>query len=308
MQAHRGQTKGPELDAEEYRRVRGDHRYWRSHLEAVLARHDLGAPPGEPEAGENPTYPTFLWGELAIKFFGGPLPWREAFRRERSAHQALAADPGIPAPRGLASGELGAGSWPYLVTERVGGTRWRAGAPEEVAWAGELGAMVRRLQGLTGGEPVESGAEVTVLEALEGSAFPELLRSEIGDFLAAWPGAAPVLTHGDLVGMHVFVEGTSVRAVIDWGDAGRADPHYELGKPLLGMLRGEPALREAFLEGAGWERGDDFACRALAQALRRQADGRRQHLGFDVFHRVPEVLGGRRAGGLGELAGWLFGG
>lgn len=301
----------PSWTATGYRQLRSDAAFWRPYLAEVLARHGRGEPAGAPGAGENPTYPTFLWGDVAVKLYGGPLAWREAWQRERRAHEVLAADPAVPAPEGLGAGELFPGareSWPYLVTARASGVPWsRASAPRERAWAGELGAVVRRVQALEGGPraPVpEAGA---VLAALEGSALPGELWEGVEDFLSRWPGKPPVFTHGDLVGMHVFVDGATVSAVIDWGDAGFADPHYELGKPLLGLFRGDPGLREAFLEGAGWARGEGFAQRALAQALRRQADGRAQHLGFDIFHRVPELLAGRRATGLGELAGWLFG-
>lgn len=290
---------------DEYRRTRGDPAFWRPRLEAVLARHDLSVPPGAPAPGENPTYPTFLWGELAVKFLGGPLPAAEAFAREHAALAALADVPEVPAPRLRASGELE--GWRYLVTTRLRGTPWRLGDALELEWAEALGAVVRRLHALDAGEPAARPGPAEVVAALAGSAFPAGLVGEVEGFLAAWPAATLALTHGDLVEMHVLVDGPRVVGVLDWGDAARADPHYELGKPLLGLLRGEPHLREAFLGGAPMSRAAGFPCRALAQALRRQADGRRQHLGFDLFHRVPAILAGRPVADLEDLAGALFG-
>jgi aminoglycoside phosphotransferase len=45
---------------------------------------------------------------------------------------------------------------------------------------------------------------------------------------------APTFTHGDLQLAHVFVEGDRVTGVVDWSEAGRGDPLYDLASLTLG--------------------------------------------------------------------------
>ncbi|GAA1086404.1 phosphotransferase family protein [Nocardiopsis metallicus] len=45
---------------------------------------------------------------------------------------------------------------------------------------------------------------------------------------------APAFTHGDLQIAHVFLEGDEVTGIIDWSEAGRGDPLYDLATFTLG--------------------------------------------------------------------------
>ena len=42
----------------------GDVGFWRPYIAEILERHGLGDPGREPVAGFNPTYPTFLFGDV----------------------------------------------------------------------------------------------------------------------------------------------------------------------------------------------------------------------------------------------------
>ena len=77
----------------------GDIEFWAPYVTEVLERHDLADSSPAPEAGFNATYPTFVCDEVVVKLFGGPGPWRRSFTGERAAHDLIADDPGIAAPR-----------------------------------------------------------------------------------------------------------------------------------------------------------------------------------------------------------------
>lgn len=297
----------------DYRRLRSDPAAWVPALREVGGRHGLGILDA-PEPGHNPTYPTFLCKDLAIKFFGFLPDAVRAFEAEVAAHRLLARDPRIRAPEVLARGALGEGgsAWRYLVTRRVEGEPWWACelSPEDrrevVSQLGEQMGRVHRLPvgelpmgSLPGIEEVVAGARRSVL--------PAALLEEIPDFLGATPVGDAVFVHGDLVQSHVFVSRGGLAGVIDWGDAAPRDPHYEIAKLYFALLEGDRELLRVFLDGVDPEPAPDFPRRVLAQALYRQAEGLRQHLGFDTFHTLPTILAGRQVRSLGELAERLFG-
>lgn len=286
----------------------GDLSGWLPHLDEVRERHQL--PRAAIEGGVNPTHPTFLIGDVVVKVFAGLPRWRESHQAERAALAAVARDPQVLAPRLLAEGRLAAG-WPYLVLERAAGVPWgeaRLTRAQRLTLAAELGTQVRRLQHLPGASvfsPDRWGA-VDLIGAAARSSLPAHLVAQVPAFVAAWPPRGRALVHGDLVSQHLFVAHGRLSAIIDWGDALLTDPHYELIQPHRGPFECDPALLRAFLEGSGWEPDPDFARRALAQALHRQALGLVQHRGMDVFEPVAARLPLGGLPDLDALAGALF--
>ena len=51
---------------------------------------------------------------------------------------------------------------------------------------------------------------------------------------ATFRPSRPVFTHGDLQVSHVFVDGAEITGVLDWSEAGRGDPLYDLAILTLG--------------------------------------------------------------------------
>ncbi len=106
---------------QEYVSRLGDVGFWWPYVAEILERHDLAAT-GEPVAGCNATYPTFLYGDVVVKLFGYSRSWRASHAAERTAQRLVATDPEIAAPRLLGEGRLyddvGA-PWPYLITTRM---------------------------------------------------------------------------------------------------------------------------------------------------------------------------------------------
>jgi hypothetical protein len=43
---------------------------WWPSLEAILSRHDLTDARADPVAGDNATWPTFVYGDVVVKLFG----------------------------------------------------------------------------------------------------------------------------------------------------------------------------------------------------------------------------------------------
>ena len=82
---------------QEYVSRLGDAGFWWPYVAEILQRHDLGDAGREPVAGFNPTYPTFLFGDVVVKLFGYCRPWRESHAAERAA-QVVAAIGSTHAP------------------------------------------------------------------------------------------------------------------------------------------------------------------------------------------------------------------
>ncbi len=174
---------------------------------------------------------------------------------------------------------------PLIVLHRVAGTDLdRAGLSESatVSIYREAGRQIALLHAATGSEfnvpagvPRDEGGDDprSVLEQLVvvGALDRETATSLCGwfDRLAPFIPVAPaaVLIHGDLAPRNLMVDPASgaFRAVIDWGDAARADPATDFAKLPLVML---PAVLEGYL---GTEGRDDEAFRSwLARAFRYQ--------------------------------------
>ncbi|MEZ5859622.1 MAG: aminoglycoside phosphotransferase family protein [Geminicoccaceae bacterium] len=294
--------------------------FWQPVVGDILDRHAGAAAGSAIEPGVGSTFPTFLFGNVALKLFGYLPQWARSFAAERAVQAVLATAPAILAPRLLGTGRLcndAASPWPYLVTTRMAGRAWeRAGltASQKLAVAGALGSQIRHLHALRPAA-VRAVADVATGDDWQGldvtaaaarSSLPQHLLGEVQGFLASLGPDDPVLVHGDLMGRHVFVLDGRLAGIIDWGDALLTDRHYELAKLHLDLFAGDRALLRAFLEASDWPVTPDLPRRALGQALHRQAHGLTQHHSMDVFHRLPVLLDQRPIATLDELAAALF--
>lgn len=277
-----------------YRASRGAVSAWSGHIEDVLARHGLREADAEIVGGHNPTYPTFIVGEVVVKFFGFVPTWRTTHAAERAAMTLLLQDPLIRAPRLLATGDLrddACAPWPYLVISRVPGRSIqdaRLTEAQRMTLAVELGEQLRRIHTLPPSEAMRAigWKPVELTTALARSSLPPHLIEQAEDYITAMPKAAPCFLHGDLAGQHVFVERRTLRGFIDWGDAVVADPHLEWIQLYRDTFDCDATLFDACLAAYGCARDETFAHRTLGHALLRQALGLAQHLGMDVFEPI----------------------
>jgi len=293
----------------------GDVEFWRPYISEALGRHDLCEGSPTPVAGFNPTYPTFLVGDVVVKFFGGTRSWREVCAAEGAAQTRVGTDPAIGAPRLLAQGvlypELDA-TWPYLVTTRMHGVAWHEaalGPDERTALAAELGEQIGRVHRLAprGVATDDDWRGLDIAAAAEHSSLPPHLVAEVDAYLAGLEPFDRVFVHGDLVAAHVFVEDGRLAGIIDWGDAMVADRHYELIQPYRDLFACDVALFRCFLEACNWPRGRDLPRQILGHALHRQAVGLAQHHTMDVFQPIAARFPLAEIRSLDDLATELFG-
>jgi hypothetical protein len=288
--------------------------FWWPYVAEILRRHDLIDARCEPVAGSNPTYPTFLYGDVVVKLFGHVRPWREGHAAERAAHTLIATDPEIAAPSLLSHGWLydhHDAEWPYLITTRMSGVAWEdadLSTGQRLSVAADLGRQVRRVHALrpSGVATDEGRPTPNVAAAAERSSLPPHLIAQVDDYIARLGPFDRVFVHGDLVAMHAFVENGRLTGIIDWGDATVTDRHYELIQPYRDMFDCDKALLRVFLEASDWPVGTDFPRRALGLALYRQAVGLAQHVTIDVFEPIAALLPLQDIGTLDDLANELF--
>lgn len=299
----------------EYAARRGDVELWRPWVTEILDRHGLGPARREPVSGGHATWPVFLVGDLVVKLFGYVRPWRTSFAAERAALARVAADPGILAPALVAEGRIAeddAAPWPYLVLTRVAGAPMRGArlsAAQERAVAADLGDQTRRVHALDPSCIPEQAAwpAADVAAAARRSSLPPHLVEQVADYLAGLVPGEPVFVHGDLTRSHAFVEDGRLAGLIDWGDAAVTDRHYELIQAHRDVFDCDRALLRIFLDACDWPIAGDFARRALAFALVRQAVGLAQHRTMDVFEPVAARLPLEEIPTLDALAERLFG-
>jgi hygromycin-B 7''-O-kinase len=292
----------------------GDVDFWWPYVADVLKRHDLAGTGREPVAGFNPTYPTFLFGDVVVKLFGYSRAWRESHAAERAAQALVATDPQIAAPSLLAEGWLYDdvdAPWPYLVTTRMSGVSWRDAdlcAEQRLSVAGELGRQIRQVHALRPSGVVmhEDWPDLNVAAAAKSSSLPPHLIAQIDDYLGQLGPFDRVFVHGDLCAMHAFVENGRLTGIIDWGDAMVTDRHYELIQLYRDMFGLDRALLRIFLDACDWPVGKDFPRKAMGLALYRQAVGLARHHTMDVFEPIAAVLPLRDIGTLDDLATELF--
>lgn len=291
----------PRSDQPHYGEHLGDAAYWDPWVREVLDRHDLPAVEiEEPFVG---TFPTFLVGDVVVKLFGEGFDGVASHGAELAMHELLASHRDIPAPGLVASGWLydDEPRWPYLVTERIAGVAVREGGAS-IEVASRLGEVVALLHALPAPAVVDDRDLVASLRATAGErlrsfGLPERLVEQVPAFLA---DALPedTLVHADITADHVFVDGTRLVGIIDWGDAIVADPHYELVPVFFDALAGERALLDSFLDGYGWSRGDDDFARCSLQAV--------LEFQFDVVGIIRRMIDLDEVRSLDELASRLF--
>jgi len=281
----------------------------------VLAQHGLDPGSGPVAVGRGGTYPTFLIGERVVKLFPDTPVARASLANETAALAALAAAPGLPVPRLLASGALEGEPrrWGYLVQSRLPGADWRAYRPGpelRLELARALGGVLGRAHALDAGKVmslIRPGAG-EVVAACQQASLPAHLLDQIPDFLATHgPVDGRSLVHGDLMDLHVFVAAGALSGIIDWGDAVAGEPAYELAKLHLDLFELDKGLLAACLDAYGWVPAPDLAVRCLVNALVRQAHCVAQHGGCDVFHKLPGRAGLEDVRDLETAAERLFG-
>jgi hypothetical protein len=302
------------VSIEEYRSRLGDVGYWWPYVAEVLGRHGLADARREPVAGYNPTFPTFLVGDVVVKLFGNVPSWRESHQAERAAYELLLTDQRILAPRLIGGGRLSDdpdASWPYLVVTRIPGialedAELSAGQRDSVA--AELGRLVRRVHELSPSGVVTDAhwPDLDVTGAVARSSLPPHLVAQVDDYLARLGPFDRVFVHGDLVAMHAFVEDGRLTGVIDWADSLVTDRHYELAQIFHDTFRCDKTLLRTFLDASDWPGGPDFPHRALGHALRRQGMMLVQHTSGDVFEPIAEQFPLENIATLDELANELF--
>ena len=299
---------------QEYVARRGDAGFWWPYVAEILKRHDLTGAGQDLVAGTSGTYPTFLYGDVVVKLFGYRRSWRASQAAERAALTLIATDPEIAAPRLLAEGWLYDdvdAQWPYLITTRMSGIPWQNAAlstGQQLSVAAELGRQVWRVHALrpTGIVTHEEWPIQNVTAAAERSSLPPHLTAQIDDYLARLGPFDRVFLNGDIMFRHVFIENGRLSGIIDWGDALVTDRHYEFAKLHLDLFDNDKALLRTFLEASDWPVAEDFAQKAMAFALYRQAHGLAQHHSMDVFYKLPALLPLQEIGTLDELAAELF--
>jgi aminoglycoside phosphotransferase (APT) family kinase protein len=295
---------------EEFVRRRDDGDLWWPHVDGILRRLDL-VPEGPPVPGSNPTWPTFVCGDVVVKLFGHLPPWREVFDAEVAALRLVSTDRAIAAPTLLGDGWLVDGAWAFVVTTRVPGLAAWPDAPPGGAWpsiAAALGRQVARIHALepSGVATDEWWPDLDVQAAAERSSLPAHLAAQAEGLVARLGPYDRVFCHGDLVAQHVFVEDGRVTGIIDWADAIVTDRHYELAQVFRDTFDCDRELFRVFLEASAWPIEPDFATRTLGHALRRQAMMLAQHVSGDVFEPIAERFPLDDILTLDELAAELF--
>jgi hygromycin-B 7''-O-kinase len=216
----------------------------------------------------------FLYGvapDRVLKVYAPPDAQAAATEEavQRAAFMA-ALDPDVEVPEVLEAG--GAQGWRWLVMRRLPGVCaadvWDdLDAPTRVGVAASLGDWMRRFHSDPGvqsvGLPGEWGdwarvgdrlrREVVARHERRGAPGPWLARVE--PFMEGWRGAGePLLVHADLHPGNLMLTERGGRwalsGVLDFADALRAPPAYDLGAPLVYMAGGDAELTRALVEAA----------------------------------------------------------
>lgn len=300
---------------QEYTARKSDVAFWRPLIARLLEAHHLQQPLKQIQPGFNSTYPVFVLDEFVIKFFCHRQNWPQVFKKESAAHQVIAANPEILAPRVVAKGEetKHKHAFGYKISTRIAGHSWlntSLSRPQQIVLMNELGGQIKMIHSLSVEnqfiEKFDGFSHLDVKSAAQKSSLPKHLIAQIDDFLGKLQPFDSVLVNSDMVAMHVFIHQNHLSGIIDWGDAAITDRHYELGKLTL-EFPGDKALLKQLLLAADWPMTPYFAQQTLGMALYRQAVGLTQHNTFDIFYKLPnEIKEFESIPSLSELAKILF--
>ena len=300
---------------ETFRSGHGDVAFWRPYVDITLAQAGLSGGDSAPLSGFNSTYPTFICGDVVLKFFGHLEHWSDSYRFERAALDLVSTDPEIAAPELLDSGFLfddRESGWAWLITKRVPGQAiWRVNPDpsEREAIAADLGQQIQRIHALTSDDVATHAdwATVDVTAGARDSSLPPHLVEQVDDYVNLLGPPDPVFINADIVANHVYIEQGRIVGIIDWGDALIADRHIELMQIYRDLFACDRNLFRVFLEASNWPITEDFPRKALAYGLHRQALMKAQHQGGgDVFEPIAERFPLDEIATLDELAGILF--
>ncbi|MGV9641848.1 phosphotransferase, partial [Streptomyces sp. NPDC003514] len=96
-------------------------------------------------------------------------------------------------------------------------------------WTGRAGRAGRSVDALR--KELADECEALVTNSVLPAGLVTRNRRVAEAALRPW---TPAFTHGDLQIAHVFVDGDEVTGIIDWSEAGRGDPLYDLATFVLG--------------------------------------------------------------------------
>lgn len=300
---------------EHFKSRAGDVSLWQGAIHLTLNTAGLSPPDTEPVPGHNATYPTFICGDVVVKFFGYLDSWQQSHAFEQAALELVSTDREILAPELLAHGYLNdepESGWAYIVTGRVPGQAiWRLdpdpALQERIAV--ELGQQIRRIHPLrsAGVARYADWSHVDVTAGVRGSSLPAHLVDQAADYVRELGASDPAFINADIVANHVYIAGGRLSGIIDWGDALIADRHIELIQIYRDLFNCDRRLFRTFLEASEWPVSDHFPRKVLGYALYRQVLMKAQHQGGgDVFEPIAEQYPLDDFATLDELANTLF--
>ncbi|WP_165553977.1 phosphotransferase family protein [Kribbella capetownensis] len=158
---------------------------------------------------------------------------------------------GIPVPTILT---VATGDPAYLISEAVPGNPADASATEAIRAAGTHLRLLHVITGPAYGIVSEDlhptwpdflSTATAHLDEIVPADLADRLRAHLPPAIAQLPATRPALLHGDLHPRHLYTEGTTLTAIIDWSDATYGDPLYDLARFSIS------APTEALLDGYG---------------------------------------------------------
>ena len=288
---------------------------WQPFIKSVLKRHKLMHHFTTIIPGFNSTNPVFICNDIVIKFFGHRPNWQTTYNNELAIYKHLTCNPNICAPTYIISDQLDNNKkncWPYIISSKITGKTWLNSTltkQQQQTIVSELGKQLHYLHNLPVDDSLPSDQSWPTLDletAAQHSSLPQHLINQINPFISKLDRFDRVLTNGDIVSMHVFINNDHLSGIIDWGDAVVTDRHYDIGKLVLSLFPGNKSLLNTLLKTSNWPIKQNFPKQTLGLALYRQAVGLTQHHSFDIFYQLSDIFPMNQAKSLDELADWLF--
>jgi hygromycin-B 7''-O-kinase len=252
--------------ADFYRERSRDLADWLPALDEIARRHGVscGAVTRFPD-GESPV---FAFGEdFVVKLL--PKLGNTIVQQEVDLLTFLAPHAELPAPRLVGQGELE--DWQYLLMTRIAGTSLQRAWPEippdqRLRLATEIGQLLAALHALPQTKLNPGGIDWT--EFCHASFARWLARPSVGRISRALQDDGPRyfrangavvataqrrLLHGDLAPVNLLVRsdpaGWEISGMIDFGNAMRGDPWFDLTAASLLLQPGDAPMVHALLDG-----------------------------------------------------------